>query len=135
MVPGVIEPELFGMDKTTLSQMQAEEYCAKILGATCQAALSYYNNGRALLINYQQLPEAALTSILDFFQFSHTEADLDHMRRVAQFDAKNPAAHFGNDTATKTREASDLLRQMADKWVVPFYERLEAMRRIQEAAS
>jgi hypothetical protein len=35
---------------------------------------------------------------------------------------------FENDTETKNREASDELRAVVNKWVMPLYERLEATR-------
>jgi hypothetical protein len=50
------------------------------------------------------------------------------MRHVTQFDAKNPRFFFKDDTADKNRAASPLVRQMADTWVTPLYERLEAAR-------
>ena len=55
MVPGVIAPSLFGIDPSTVTTIEPEEYCARVLAALCQAAVEYHANG-GLLVNYRQLP-------------------------------------------------------------------------------
>ena len=127
MVPGVIEPALFGLDNEAIFRMQPEEYCARVLAKICEAALEHYQSG-GMLLNYRQLPQAVWTSVMDFFGIEHTESNLGLLRRIAQFDAKNPALHFSDDTETKNRLATDLMRRQANDWIVPAYERLEAAR-------
>jgi hypothetical protein len=51
------------------------------------------------------------------------------MRAATQFDAKNPPLPFEDDTESKDRAATDLIRQMADRWIGPVYAELEAIRR------
>ena len=127
MVPGVIEPSLFGMENDAIFQMQPEEYCAKALAKICEAALLYQEGG--LFVNYKQLPEAMFTSIPTFFGIEYSEADVETLNRVARHDAKNPSLTFTNDTDAKNRGATDRVRGLADEWVVPIYERFEAARK------
>jgi hypothetical protein len=128
LVPGVIEPALFGLDAESIRRMQPEEYCARVLAQICDAALRHHQGG-GMLLNYRQLPQAVWASVLNFFGVEHTEAEVEALGRVARFDAKNPSLHFSDDTETKNYSATDLARRQADDWVVPVYERLEAARR------
>lgn len=128
LVPGVLDAEILGMDYPSVLQMQPEEYCARVLAAVCDAALRHHDSSSAMLINYSQLPGVVWSSLLDFFHVEYTAADIDRMRRTSQFDAKNPSLQFVNDTEVKNREASQQVRRMADRWLMPLYERLEALR-------
>jgi len=127
LVPGVIEPSLFGMNKADIFQMQPEEYCARALAKICEAALEYHEGG--MLVNYEQLMEAMRDSIPKFFGIEYSEADIKILNGVSRLDAKNPSLHFTNDTDAKNRSATDLMHSMADELVVPIYERLEAARK------
>jgi gluconate kinase len=128
MVPGVLEPELLGMDYSSTLQMRPAEYCARVLAQVCAAALEHLDSGEAMLINYRQLPEVVWSSLLDFFRVDHTAADTDRMRHVSQFNAKNPSLEFVDDVASKRSAAGPELREAAGEWVMPLYERLEAAR-------
>ncbi|MFP5260735.1 MAG: sulfotransferase family protein [Blastocatellia bacterium] len=128
MVPGVLEPELLGMDYSSILQMRPAEYCARVLAQVCAAALEHRDGGEPMFINYRQLPEVVWSSLLDFFRVDHTAADIDRMRRVSQFNAKNPSLEFVDDAASKHSAAGPELRDAAGEWVMPLYERLEAAR-------
>jgi hypothetical protein len=127
MVPGLIEPELFGMDAASAGQLRLEEYGARALARICQAAVHYAQRGSCRLINYRQLPEV-VWELLDLFQIPHTAVDLEHMRHVTQFHSKNPSFYFTDDTAAKQQEAADLVRELACQWLMPLYQQLEAIR-------
>jgi hypothetical protein len=128
LIPGVLDPGLFGMDHSSVLQMQPTEYCARVLAAVCDAALQNHNSGDSIFINYDQLPDAALSPLLDFFHVEYTSSDIERMRHASQFNAKNPSLPFENDIASKRRDASSEVREMVSKWIMPFYERLEALR-------
>ncbi len=68
-------------------------------------------------------------SIPKFFGIEYSGADIEMLNRVLRLDAKNPSLPFTNDTDAKNRSATDLMHSMADEWVVPMYERLEAARK------
>jgi hypothetical protein len=50
------------------------------------------------------------------------------MQAASRLDAKNPFLRFEDDTEAKARAATDLIRQMADRWIGPVYAELEAIR-------
>ena len=127
MFPGPLGASLLGLDPSTILLMRREEYSARMIGKFCGVVLEEHQ-GSALLVNYRQLPEVVSSSLLDFFRVSHSAADRELMRDASLFDAKNPSAHFVQDSEAKSREATDLVRQMADEWVNVFYEQLEAAR-------
>ena len=128
MVPGLIEAELIGVEASSIFQMQPAEFCARMLATICGAALEHNDEGQAMFINYRQLPGVVWSSLLDFFRVEYTAADMDSLRYASQFDAKNPSMHFECDSASKNRAATDQVREMANKWIMPLYERLEATR-------
>lgn len=127
MVPGVIAPEIFGMDLQTAVALTPENYCARVLGAICQAGLEHHLDG-GRLINYTQLPEIVWTSILDFFGVACTESELATMQAAATLDAKNPTAVFSDDKLRKRNQATEAVREAADRWLYPVYRELEQAR-------
>ena len=127
MVPGVIEPELFGFSTGAMIEMTPEEFGARVLASICEAGLEHHSAG-GRLVNYAELPGAVSASLLDLFGVEYSAADVDTLARVAQRDAKNPSLGFDDDSERKHRAATELVRSMADKWVRPVYERLEGAR-------
>lgn len=128
MVPGALEPGLLDLDAASIGRMSLEEYYARVLERICRAAVRHYRPNAGLLVNYRQLPEFVWSTLLDFFHVSYTGADIERMRYITQFHAKNPALYFADDTATKQGAASDRLRQMAQHWLEPVYNQLEMLR-------
>lgn len=128
MMPGTIEPELFGMNLAEAFSMQAEEYCARVLALTCEAALRHHENCRGLMINYKQLPEVVWTEIAALFGIEVPDSTLEAFARVARLDAKNPSMTFENDSRSKQSAATEAVRQATEKWLAPIYEQLEAVR-------
>lgn len=133
MVPGVIEPSLFGLSNDSIFLMQPEEYCARVLARICEAAVEHHESG--MLLSYKQLPEAMWTSIPHFFGIEYSTPDIERLNRVAQLDAKNPSLHFTNDTEGKNRSATEMIRNLADELVVPIYKQLEAARKTERTIS
>jgi gluconate kinase len=127
MIPGVLESELFGMTHAEVITTRPEEYGARVLKKICEAALQpQARAGR--FINYNQLPEAIWSSILDFFRVDSTAADRESLQRVAQVNAKNPAVDFSDDSEAKRTMATEMEQAMAELWLGTIYQRLEAAR-------
>jgi len=124
MVPGAIDPRLFGLDPGSIAQMPSEEYCARVLAAICRSALEHRDD-RALFLDYRELPQA-VDRIAEAFGLECDEEELAHMQGLARFHAKNPHLSFSDDREEKEREASPALREAADRWVRPLYEELLA---------
>jgi gluconate kinase len=126
MIPGLVEPQLFGLDATSASQIPLEEYGTRALAYICEAAVRYAQFGICRPINYRQLPDA-VWELLELFQIAYTSSDLERMRDVTQFHAKNPSFYFTADAAAKQQEATKLVRDLAHRWLVPLYKQLEAL--------
>jgi hypothetical protein len=126
LIPGVIEPALFGFDPAAAIELPPEEYSAKALARICEAALRHRKSGRSMFINYTSLPEAVWTTILDFFHIDYTPGDLAALRQAAQFNAKNPSLQFQDDRAAKLQQAGQQLIQATERWLAPVYERLQS---------
>jgi hypothetical protein len=133
MLPGLLHPSSLGLDAATIRQMSLDEYCARVLAALCEAAARHYRMGGARLVDYRQLPDAVWSAIADHFGVRYTPEEVERMRRVAQFDAKHPSLTFARDSAAKRQLATDEIRALADRWVRPFYDRLEALNDIEGA--
>jgi hypothetical protein len=128
MVPGAVEPELFAMDLAGAFQMPPEEYCARVLAQTCEAALIHNRDHSGILINYEQLPDAVWTDIAGHFGIEFSSSDKEAANRVTLLNAKNPSLTFQPDSHSKRDSASESLRQASEQWLVPIYDRLEAAR-------
>ncbi len=130
MIPGALDPRLFGMDLQTAEKISPEEFGARVLASICKAALKHHQAG-GLLVNYQQLPNLVWEQILSFFNLAHSENELSAIRLAAQRDAKNPAFAFQNDSEQKRQNATPAIRDAADKWLYPVYNELERAREAQ----
>jgi len=127
MLPGTLDPGALGLDFATATLMPLDEYCARVLGAICEAATRYYRPGAARLVDYRQLPDAVWSSLAELFGVRYTPEEVESMRGVARFDAKHPGLAFAQDSAARPQIATDEIRALADRWVRPFYDRLEAL--------
>lgn len=127
MIPGALDPGLFGMDLQTAVSVSPEEFCARVLASICNSALRHYEDG-GLLINYSELPEAMFSQVPGFFGITYTAKELETIRSAAKRDAKNPALTFENDSRKKQKKASGAAREATAKWLYPWYEQLEAAR-------
>jgi hypothetical protein len=134
MVPGLLPPQWLGLDWAALAGISLAEYCAQVLARICGAAL-HYQNDDARLINYQQLPDVLWTELAAHFRVCYTTAEIERLRQVTQFDAKNPSMHFMDDTATKAHMATAELYQLVEQWLRPVYTALEVRRRATQAAA
>jgi hypothetical protein len=100
---------------------------ARVLANFCQSALEQLDGG-SRLIHYRGLPSAVWTDILPHFGLECSAADIEQMRLVAQFDAKNSSVKFRDDSDSKQRALSDEARVAVDRWVMPIYRQLELHR-------
>jgi hypothetical protein len=122
MIPGAIDPALFGLDRASITQMTPEEFCACVLAAICRSALAH-RDARALFVNYRDLPGAVFDRILPAFGLECDEDDRAAMEAAARLDAKNPALPFSTE---REAVAPPALRRATDRWVRPLYEELVA---------
>jgi hypothetical protein len=131
MIPGVMNPALLGCDLISALQMPREEYCARAVAKYCESALAHHQRNPGLFINYTQLPDAFFSSITSHFQMQWSASEIDVMRKVTQFNVKEPSRQFVADTAAKKQSASNLIHTLSNQWIRPFYDQLEAARQKQ----
>ncbi len=127
MIPGMMAPDLHGVGQS-YDPRRPEDYYARILASVCAPVLRHYSPGRALLINYSQLPEAAWTAILPHFGVPLSEGDRLDMAAAARRDAKAPSFEFAGDTQAKQQAATARVRSAASEWLGEIYGRLEVLR-------
>jgi gluconate kinase len=125
MVPGAIDPALFGLDRHEIARMPSEEYCARVLAAICRAALEHHDE-QALFVDYRELPSAVLERVLPALGLECDAAERASMEAVTRLDAKNPVLPFSDDSTALARQASPELREAAERWVRPLYDELLA---------
>lgn len=127
-IPGAIGQLLPGLSLAEILQMQSEEYCARVLAAFCEAALDHASDRRGLMVNYTQLPDVVTAQIFEHFNVSYSEDDAAKMAAAAVFNSKTPALNFSPDSKQKRESADDTLRNIADTFLYPVYERMEEAR-------
>jgi hypothetical protein len=133
MIPGIVDPRLFGFDPAAVAQMSLDEYCARVLARISMAAAMHAQLGRGRFVNFTELPAVLWESLGGFFGVEWTQDDLARMQRVALADAKNPALAHVDDRAAKQREASREIHRLADALMREPYQQLESIRLAQAA--
>lgn len=136
-IPGMIGYIPFDPGEIEEATLRPEVYCAKILGGICRAAVGPLRSGEGLALNYRELPGAVRGRLLDLFGLDPSGPDLERMEAVTRNHAKSPNLPFEDDRAEKEREATESIRRMADLWIRPAYDEIEAIRlsRLHEAPS
>ena len=128
MIPGVLQPALFGWDAATVERMSLYEYTARVLAKLCEAALAQARNGNGKLVNYRQLPDAIWPALLEYWRVQFSPDEMKRMSEAAQLDAKNPVLPFASDSQAKRDSASPEFRALTGQWLDEVYQQLEAQR-------
>jgi hypothetical protein len=128
MIPGVLEPALFGWDQDAVKLMSVAEYGGRVLARISEAALEQVRIGRGRLVNYRQLPGVVWPSLMRYWGADCPEEAPEAVARVSRFHAKNPKMPFADDTAAKNRSAPEGMHQFARQWLDGVYQQLEAQR-------
>jgi len=126
--PGIADAGLIEGNPAELAGMRPEEFWARVLAARFSDALRFYQPGKALLMNYTQLPEAVCEPMLKFFATTCSTDEIECMRVAATFNAKAPSQRFRNDSDQKRDALSANARTLLDSLVMPHYRRLESIR-------
>jgi hypothetical protein len=82
------------------------------------------------LLNYNQLSLPAINGILEFFKVRPSPEELERIASGTRIYSKQVSAtrEFVPDTRAKQRLASDLVREMAERWAMQPYQLLEQNR-------
>jgi hypothetical protein len=128
VIPGVLEPALFGWDAQTATSMSLGEYGGRVLGRIYEAGLDQTTGGKGKLVNYEELPQIVWPDLMRYWGFDCAPQMPEAMSRVCRFHAKNPSQPFVADTDAKNRSVPDGMRQFAGQWLDGIYRQLEARR-------
>jgi len=128
MIPGVLEPALFGWDTDAVSRMSLAEYGGRVLARICEAALEQARAGSGRLVNYRQLPAVVWPSLMRYWGADCPEQAPEAVARVCGFHAKNPKLPFAADAEAKNRAAPEEMQRFARQWLDGVYQQLEAQR-------
>ena len=128
MIPGVLQPALFGWDMAAISQMPVYEYAARVLAKLCEAALLQTQAGNGKLVNYRQLPTAIWPTLLEYWNLKFSAEAMAPMLSAAQLNAKNPVLPFEADSQAKRDSVSPEIRQLTQQWMEGVYQQLETQR-------
>jgi hypothetical protein len=131
-----VPPWLSDDDRRVLStiigaarEMPLEELCARTIGSLYSTAYDVAN-GNSMLLNYKQLSVPAIASVLKFFKVDLSAEELEKITRTSGVYSKEVSGTraFVNDVDTKQKLASDLVREMSERWSVEPYRLLEQKR-------
>lgn len=125
---GILGTEFLNFDASLAAGKDDAEYIARVLGIVAETAGRHAAVTGGLPIEYTQLPEVVWGDLHRHFGLDLTPEEVDHLKQVATFDAKQPNRRFTSDTESKNREADDRLRRLAGQWIAPHYARLEEIR-------
>jgi hypothetical protein len=128
MIPGIVNPWLFGFDPAAVAQMSLDEYCARVLARISVAVAMQARLGRGRLVNFTELPAVLWESLGEFFGVEWTQDDVARMQRGSLADAKNPTLSHADDRAAKQREAGAEIHRLADEVLREPYAHLESIR-------
>jgi len=128
-LPGGLPTEVLGVQA---NDSPLDEYCARMLGRICEIALEQFRRTPGgLLVNYAEMPAFCTSGMLRHFQMEVGAEEVERMRQASAANSKNPTLPFEPDGDVKRHAATERMRELADRWIAPFYEELEIARRRQ----
>lgn len=101
-VPGLIEPELFGLTSQEIRGMTLDEYLANVLKFYFRSILTMADTDRnAHLLRYQQDGTALLNDLLALISVDIQSSEMDQMIQRSQFHSKFPGQRFREERTNK----------------------------------
>ena len=117
-----------GASPAEVAEMSLEERCARSIGSFFTTAHTLANDN-SMLLNYKQLSVPVICDVLRFFGVSSTAADVEAITNRSRLYSKHPrGSPFVSDTDVKQKNASQLVREMAQRWANEPYALLELKR-------
>jgi predicted transcriptional regulator len=126
----MVDPRRFGFPFEFVTGLPHDDYTARVLGRVCAAVLDYTNGQRPCgrLVNFRELPDVIWDRLTNFFGAEYDDTERALMQKAATLNSKNPVLQHEDDTVTKQREANEVLRELADRWLRDTYQKLESRR-------
>ena len=128
-----VPPWLIDNDRRVLSsiigaagELSLEELCARTIASLYSTAY-HLANGNSMLLNYNQLTVPVIASVLNFFKVDLSTEELETITRTIKAYSKEASGTqaFVADTEIKQNLASDLIRELSERWATEPYRLLE----------
>ncbi len=119
--------EQFGWFGVNVAGISKEEYCARVVGEFCRAGIAAAKGG-GRVIDYTSIIYA-FSAIRSLFGLDVSPIDPVQMEATLHTHSKDlrGCIPFSGDHEQKQRLASDEVRRLADRWVMPAYETLRSL--------
>jgi gluconate kinase len=128
MIPGMLDPPLAGLSLPTGNHPGREEYAARVLALLYATAATQAEAGLVTLINYRELPQAAIRQLLAWCRLTESGELAARLHEVAACDAKTPGLPFDPADVSSLPAATGPVAEAARQFVTPHYELLESIR-------
>ena len=128
MIPGVLEPGLFGWNADVVDRMAPGEYGARVLAGICEAALAGVRRGNGRLVNYRQLPDAVWPALMTYWKLEPGAEETARMLGASRMDARNPSLPYEVGNREGHAAVPEQLRTLGRQWLEGVYQQLEAQR-------
>ena len=133
--PWLVDPDrrvlasITGTSPDEVAEMSLAELCARSIGSFFSTACDLANH-HGMLLNYNELSVAAISSILNFFNLRPSTAELHIIERGSEIYSKEASGKrvFVADSDAKQKLASDVVREAAATWALGPYQLLEQKR-------
>jgi hypothetical protein len=118
-----------GSSTEAVAEMATEKLCARAIGSF-YATANRVANDRALLLNYNQLSAVEISNVMQFFGVRPAPTEMETIVHQSQTYSKSLSEEraFVADSGAKQRAASDLVREVAERWANRPYRLLEQKR-------
>ena len=115
-----------GASTSEIAEMPLEELCARTIGSLFSVA-HRVAGANSMLVNYNQLSVPVIFSMFRFFKVSPSADELSAIERGSRVYSKEASGTraFVSDSAAKRELASELIREMAERWAMEPYRLLE----------
>jgi hypothetical protein len=127
MVPGMVGYTPPGVDPQSAWQVPRAEYCARVLGGLCESVereLVACPNLPARIVDYSDLHASGEPVIWPHFGMVLGSEWLERSSAVFARDSKRPTFRFDADSSAKQGAADLEVREAAQRWAMPVWERL-----------
>jgi hypothetical protein len=125
MVPGLLAPDLLGLENATINANDLDGYCLNVLTSFFRCARIYAQTHDLFLIHYSQLPDFVWTQFAQFFSIPLSLQDTQVMQDRATRHAKHPVAQFTPDGHAEDNQTDIISHSRLDN----VYKDLEQLRR------
>ncbi len=116
---------LFGWAVADLENMTSEEYCARVIGAFCQAATMALDS-KCIVVDYKEIDAGTLCELISHCGSQITSFERDAILRSTDVYSKYIVAGspLRNVWTEKQFAATDKMREATERWATPFYNQI-----------